>query len=87
MREREEEKRQEMEHPTLPAKPPDNNAAGGRGKASAALVVLFLIAQSNTGKIYKSSCVVSHIKPDLNLVTESWCNESITNAFLKGTVA
>ncbi len=40
-------------------------------------------AQSIIGKVDKLTCVANDTKLDLILVTESWCNERITNAFLK----
>jgi hypothetical protein len=39
-------------------------------------------AQSLVGKVNELSCVASDINPDIILVTESWCNESISDAYL-----
>jgi hypothetical protein len=44
---------------------------------------LLLNAQSTVGKIDELSCTASEYKPDLILVTESWCHTGITDAFLK----
>jgi hypothetical protein len=43
---------------------------------------LYLNAQSIVNKVDELSCVASDFKPDLILVTESWCNSEITDAFL-----
>ncbi len=34
------------------------------------------------GKVNELSCVASDINPDIILVTESWCNSSISDAYL-----
>ncbi len=34
------------------------------------------------GKVNELSCMASDINPDIILVTESWCNESISDAYL-----
>ncbi len=55
-------------------------AAAQPGKAvvpPAALVILFLNAQSITSKIDELGCIASARKPDV-----SWCNVEVTNAFL-----
>ena len=33
-------------------------------------------------KIDELQCVAAEKRPDLILITESWCNDDITNAFL-----
>ena len=45
-------------------------------------MVLYLNAQSIVSKINELSCVTSDLEPDLILVTESWCNNDISNAYL-----
>ncbi len=45
-------------------------------------MILFLNAQSIIGKIDELCFVASVKSPDLILVTESWCNQKVTNAFL-----
>jgi hypothetical protein len=49
------------------------------------LVLLLLNAQSIIGKIDELGCVVAELTPDLILITESWCSENVTNAYLKIT--
>jgi hypothetical protein len=44
--------------------------------------MLYLNAQSIVKKVDKLECSASMTKPDLILVTESWCNNSISNEFL-----
>jgi len=43
---------------------------------------MYTNAQSLVGKVAELSCVASDQKPDVILVTESWCNKDITDAFL-----
>jgi hypothetical protein len=43
---------------------------------------LYLNAQSIVKKVDELQCVANLTRPDLILVTESWCNDSISNAFL-----
>jgi hypothetical protein len=57
--------------------------AGQEGGApSKTLTVMYSNAQSLVGKVNELSCVASDINPDIILVTESWCNESISDAYL-----
>jgi hypothetical protein len=44
--------------------------------------ILSLNAQSVVKKLDELACVANTEKPDLILITETWCNEDITNAFL-----
>jgi len=44
--------------------------------------VLYLNAQSVIRKIDELQCVAEEKRPDIILITESWCNADITNAFL-----
>jgi hypothetical protein len=44
--------------------------------------VLYLNAQSVVKKVDELRCVASMADPDIILVTESWCNSEISNAFL-----
>jgi hypothetical protein len=44
--------------------------------------VLYLNAQSVVKKVDELQCVASMMKPDIILVTESWCHGEISNAFL-----
>jgi hypothetical protein len=46
------------------------------------LKVLYTNAQSIVGKIDELGSVASEVKPDLILVTETWCNAQISDAFL-----
>ena len=43
---------------------------------------MFLNAQSIVGKIDELTCTAYDIEPDLILVSETWCSENITDAFL-----
>ena len=45
-------------------------------------MVLYLNAQSIVNKINELSCTASELEPDLILVTETWCNSEISNAYL-----
>jgi len=45
-------------------------------------VLLYLNSQSIVNKINELACVVSETKPDILLVTESWCHSGITSAYL-----
>jgi hypothetical protein len=58
---------------------------GGRGDEGApceALVILYCNAQSVAGKINELNAVAADQEPDLILITESWCNKNVNNAFL-----
>jgi Reverse transcriptase (RNA-dependent DNA polymerase)/Endonuclease-reverse transcriptase len=46
------------------------------------LLILYLNAQSIVRKIDELAYVTNDLKPDLILITESWCNEQVTNAML-----
>jgi hypothetical protein len=56
---------------------------GGRDERtpSETLVILYTNAQSIINKVNELSVVVADLEPDLILVTETWCNDSITNAY------
>jgi hypothetical protein len=54
----------------------------GSGPASKEIKVLYLNAQSIVRKVNELACVAESLKPDLILITESWCNSDVTNAFL-----
>jgi hypothetical protein len=43
---------------------------------------MYTNAQSLIGKVNELSCTVNDIAPDLILISETWCNDKITNAFL-----
>lgn len=45
-------------------------------------MILYLNAQSIVNKIDELGCLASINKPDLILVTESWCNSDISDAYL-----
>ena len=63
----------------------DGGGGGGgrrRGASSEALKILYLNAQSLGGKIDELACTTKVSEPDIILVTESWCNSEITDAFL-----
>ncbi len=47
-----------------------------------ALKILYLNAQSIVKKIDELACVAGNLAPDIILITESWCNSDITDAFL-----
>ena len=44
--------------------------------------MLYLNSQSIVNKINELACIAAETKPDIILVTESWCNEQISNAYL-----
>jgi hypothetical protein len=44
--------------------------------------VLYTNAQSLVGKVNELSCTAFDMDPDIILVTESWCNEAISDAYL-----
>ena len=44
--------------------------------------ILYTNAQSIVSKIDELSCVASDMNPDFILLTETWCNEAISEAFL-----
>ena len=46
------------------------------------LEVLYLNAQSLVTKVNELHCTVSDLEPDVVLVTETWCNSEINNAYL-----
>jgi hypothetical protein len=64
----------------------DGGGGGGGGgderTPSETLVILYLNAQSIAGKINELGATAAELEPDLILITESWCNENVTNAFL-----
>ena len=45
-------------------------------------MVLYLNSQSIVNKINELGCVTSDLEPDLVLVTETWCNSDVNNAYL-----
>jgi hypothetical protein len=47
-----------------------------------ALKILYANAQGIVGKIGELTAVVQDIEPDLILLTETWCNSTIPDAFL-----
>ena len=49
---------------------------------TAALVILYLNAQSIVGKMDELASCAAEIRPDLILICESWCRTEITDAFL-----
>jgi hypothetical protein len=49
---------------------------------SAAILILLLNAQSIVSKIDELYCTVTNLSPDIVLITESWCNDYVTNALL-----
>jgi hypothetical protein len=59
---------------------------GDRGESSEnplkALKILYANAQSIVGKIGELTAVMQDIEPDLILLTETWCNSTIPDAFL-----
>jgi hypothetical protein len=46
------------------------------------LSFLYLNAPSIASKLEELNCTANDLKPDLIFITESWCNENVTNAFL-----
>jgi hypothetical protein len=46
------------------------------------LTVMYTNAQSLVGKVNELSCMACDIDPDIILVTESWCNKGISDAYL-----
>jgi hypothetical protein len=63
-----------------------DDAGGGRGgderAPCEALTILYCNAQSVAGKINELNVLAAEQEPDLILITESWCNATINNAFL-----
>jgi hypothetical protein len=47
------------------------------------LLILYINAQSILSKIDELECIANDIKPDLILLTESWCRDEISNSFLQ----
>ena len=43
--------------------------------------MLYTNAQSLVGKVNELSCTAFDMDPDIILVTESWCNEAISDAY------
>jgi len=54
----------------------------GGSPSKEAISFLYLNAQSIVKKIDELACIADEEKPDFILVTESWCNSSISDAFL-----
>ena len=46
------------------------------------LAILYMNCQSILSKLNEFSCLLADTKPDIVLVAESWCNDSISNAHL-----
>jgi len=59
---------------------------GGRSATGEALRLLYLNAQSIVKKIDELGCVLAEEKPDIILVTESWCNSNISDSFYLSTI-
>jgi len=59
--------------------------AGGGDAANPGLKILYLNSQSIVNKVNELACLASDVKPDIILITESWCNNSISNAYLSLT--
>jgi Endonuclease-reverse transcriptase len=58
---------------------------GGRGNERAphqTLEILYLNAQSLLGKINELRATAADLEPDIILITETWCNQDVNNAFL-----
>ena len=73
---------------------PGPGGGGGRGgggpqagravrAATAALLILYLNAQSIVGKMGELAACAAELSPDLILICESWCREDISDAFLQ----
>jgi hypothetical protein len=60
----------------------EKRGEGQCGATAETLRILYLNAQSIIKKVDELSCVSSTLKPDLILVTESWCNSDISDALL-----
>jgi hypothetical protein len=46
------------------------------------LVIVYTNAQSVVGKVNKLAWTMSDLKPDLILLTGTWCNSAILDAYL-----
>jgi Reverse transcriptase (RNA-dependent DNA polymerase)/Endonuclease-reverse transcriptase len=46
-------------------------------------LILYINSQSILSKIDELACIANDMKPDLILLTESWCREEISNAYLQ----
>ena len=55
---------------------------GGFGSPGGGLKILYLNAQSILSKVNDLNATACDLKPDLILITESWCNDSIENNVL-----
>ncbi len=63
----------------------EEDAGGGDGRGNAGgetLVIMYTNAQSIVGKVNELACTTNDLNPDLILLTETWCNSEITNAYL-----
>jgi hypothetical protein len=66
--------------------PPGGGRGGDGGwderAPSEALVILYLNAQSLVNKINELNVVAADLEPDLIMITETWCNNIISDAYL-----
>jgi hypothetical protein len=62
--------------------PPVRDQDGGGVRSPTYLSFLYLNAQSIASKLDELTCTANDLQPDLIFITESWCNENVTNAFL-----
>jgi hypothetical protein len=63
----------------------DGDGVGGRGASeeqSQTIKILYTNAQSVSSKLNELSAVSQDLKPDVILLTETWCNNSVTDASL-----
>jgi hypothetical protein len=77
-------------HPANTAGGGGGTGRGGGGGAEArrvpavifqTMLILYINAQSVLSKLDKLACIANDLKPDLILLTESWCREEISNSF------
>ena len=54
-----------------------------RGKTRKTIKVFYSNVRSLQCKINELSCIVCELKPDIVILTETWCNESISSAILQ----
>ena len=56
---------------------------GGPAAGQEAVKIYYCNAQSLVKKIDQLNCVAAELEPDIILITETWCHENISDAFLK----
>ena len=60
----------------------EQNRKDNRREQPIKLTILYLNAQSVVNKVQELNCVSEDLKPDIILVTESWCHSDIQDSIL-----